>query len=241
MITFGITGLRGHVHHARQATAVARRERRLVESHIANGRHIEGRKQTAEVVHLIDRIAVDEKQVLVVVATAHHHARQSLETGRNTGLHLQGLDQIDFAHDGRDAANLLGTQIIEAHHGIVHFVLSTPHNQGAIQFHSTTGAVGRRTAHRIRHDGGCRVERTRAETRSGCGDAQQQQRQRRGRKRHEDKKKLRWVDNSQRGTSAASGLRFFDYPLGSETAQYCKERNRHFLRILPMILLTAQN
>ena len=34
---------------------------------------------------------------------------------------------------------------------------------------------------------------------------------------------------------------FFDYPLGSETAQYCKERNRHFLRILPIVLLTAQN
>ena len=54
-------------------------------------------------------------------------------------------------------------------------------------------------------------------------------------------KKLRWLDDSQRGAPAASGLRFFNYPLGSETAQYCKERNRHFLRILPIVLLTAQN
>ena len=132
MIAFSIAGLRGHIHHTRQTTAVARRKRRLVESHIANGCHIEGREQTAEVVHLIDGVSVDEKKVLVVVTTAHHHARQALKAGRDTGLHLQSLDQIDFAHDRRDAANLLGTQIIETHHGIVHFVLSTPHDQGAI-------------------------------------------------------------------------------------------------------------
>ena len=109
VIAFGVAGLRGHVHHTRQATAVARGKRRLVERHIANGRHIEGREQTAEVVHLIDRVAVDEKEVLVVVTAAHHHARQSLEAGRNTGLHLQGLDQIHLTHDGRNASNLLGS------------------------------------------------------------------------------------------------------------------------------------
>ena len=148
MITFGIAGLRGHVYHTRQATAVTRGKRRLVERHIANGRHVEGRKQTAEVVHLINRVAVDEKQVLVVVATAHHHARQSLESGRNTGLHLQGLDQIHLTHDGRDASNLFGSQEIEPHGGIVHFVLPTAYNQCTIQFDRTCRTVDG-GAHRI--------------------------------------------------------------------------------------------
>ena len=154
MIAFGIAGLRGHVYHTRQAAAVTRGKRRLVERHIANGRHVEGRKQTAEVVHLIDRVAVDEKQVLVVVATAHHHARQSLESGRNTGLHLQGLDQIHLTHDGRNTSNLFGSQEIEPHGGIVHFVLPTAYDQRTVQFDRTRRTVGG-GAHRIRcHDEG---------------------------------------------------------------------------------------
>ena len=149
MIAFGIAGLRGHVYHTRQTPAVARGKRRLVERHIANGRHVESRKQTAEVVHLINRVAVDEKQVLVVVATAHHHARQSLESGRNTGLHLQGLDQIHLTHDGRNASNLFGSQEIEPHGGIVHFVLPTAYDQRTVQFDRARCTVGG-GAHRIR-------------------------------------------------------------------------------------------
>ena len=174
MIAFGIAGLRGHVYHTRQAAAVTRGKRRLVERHIANGRHVEGRKQTAEVVHLIDRVAVDEKQVLVVVATPHHHARQPLESGRNSGLHLQGLDQIYLTHDGRNASNLFGSQEIEPHGGIVHFVLPTAYDQRTVQFDRARRTVGG-GAHRIRsHDEG-RFAAAGSRGGNGRGAAQKEQ------------------------------------------------------------------
>lgn len=62
---FHIPLLGMHIHHRRKASAVTGRETGFEEIHAFNRLIVERREKTADMIHLIDRITIDQKKVLI--------------------------------------------------------------------------------------------------------------------------------------------------------------------------------
>ena len=95
-----------YVYHTRQATTIAGREATLVEVDILHHVGIERREESERVVHLIEWCAVDEKEVLVVVAAMNVQAGSHLDAFLHTRHALQLLHDI-----GRGEQRELGLEV----------------------------------------------------------------------------------------------------------------------------------
>ena len=83
-----------HVDDRRQPAAVACGETALVEVDVLHHVGVERREETHRVVNLIERCAVDEEEVLVVVAAMHVESRGHLDALLHTRQALQRLHHV---------------------------------------------------------------------------------------------------------------------------------------------------
>ena len=83
-----------HVDDRRQPAAVACGETALVEVDVLHHVGVERREETHRVVNLIERCAVDEEEVLVVVAAMHVESRGHLDALLHTRQALQRLYHV---------------------------------------------------------------------------------------------------------------------------------------------------
>ena len=95
---FHIPLLRLYIDDGGQASAVASRESRLKKVHPLDRFIVEGGEKAADMVHLIDRVAVDQEQVLIRITAPDIQAGDTFRPNRHTGCQLQGTDDIGLAH-----------------------------------------------------------------------------------------------------------------------------------------------
>ena len=150
--------LEAHVHHAGEAAAEPCRETALVERHVFDGIRIEDGEKAHHVVHVVERHAVEQQQVLVRTAAADIEAGRTFRTGLHAGQQLQGLEDVHLAADGRNALDLGHRHLDGAH-------LRTPdadfgvggghHGAGQLRRNGRQPDIEKRVAHeRERHFGG---------------------------------------------------------------------------------------
>ena len=73
-----------YVDHRRQTSAIACRETALVEVDVLHDVGVEGREQTAQVVHLVERRPVEQEEVLVVASPVDIQPRNQFRAGSPT-------------------------------------------------------------------------------------------------------------------------------------------------------------
>lgn len=91
---FHIPLLGMHIHHRRKASAVTGRETGFEEIHAFNRLIVERREKTANMIHLIDRITIDKKKVLIRISTPNIQTRNTFRPSRHSRCQLQGPDNI---------------------------------------------------------------------------------------------------------------------------------------------------
>ena len=103
----GITGefllvatLTVDVEHAREASAVLRRNITLIEFDIIHNIAVDGREETEQVVRVIDGVVVEEHEVLVGGTTAHAKSACALAEAFHARKGLNHLDDVHFAKCG---------------------------------------------------------------------------------------------------------------------------------------------
>ena len=83
-----------HIDDTRQPATIAGGEATLVEVHVFHHVGIKRREQSHGVVDLVERGAVEQEEVLVVVATMHIEAAGQFHTLSHTAHALQRLDHV---------------------------------------------------------------------------------------------------------------------------------------------------
>ena len=104
-----------HVQHRTQPSAETGGEAAFVKGHILDGIGIEGREETAEMRHIVERHAVEQEEVLVGTAATHIHATVALTSALHTRHQLQGLDDVGLAEEHRHRLDFLHRHVHGAH------------------------------------------------------------------------------------------------------------------------------
>ena len=102
MIAFCIAVVLPHIDDRRQPTAVLCGEIALVERYILDGIGVEDREESHQVIHIVERHAVQENQVLVRSSAANIQARATLRPALHAGQELQGFEDIYLTGNHRD-------------------------------------------------------------------------------------------------------------------------------------------
>ena len=83
-----------YIHYGRKSAAVTCRETAFIEIHVFDNIRIESGEQPAQMVDLVKRCSVQQKKVLIVLASVYIHAGKQLRSGSHTGNILEGLYQV---------------------------------------------------------------------------------------------------------------------------------------------------
>ena len=106
-----------YVDDAGSTSAVAGRERALVECDFLHGLGLEDREDAQHVLGVVDRDAVQQKQVLIGTATPHIQAREPFRSALDSGKKLDGLQDIGLSEQRRSALDGRDGHFDGAHFG----------------------------------------------------------------------------------------------------------------------------
>ena len=109
-----ITVFYAHIDHGRKTAAEARRETARIEVGIVDNVCIERREHADEVADLVHGDLVQQEQVVRSVAAANIQAGREFRAARDTGHHLQGLDQVRGSQNSEVAADLRAVYSLKA-------------------------------------------------------------------------------------------------------------------------------
>ena len=105
--------------NGRQPAAVARRKPALGDAHVLDRIRVEHAEKPKQVVHAVQRHAIEEHEVLVRGATANVEAARAFAPALDARQQLERLEQVDFAADGREGFDLVNGDL---HFGHLHLL-----------------------------------------------------------------------------------------------------------------------
>ena len=111
---FVVAVVGGDVEDRGEAAAEAGGEASFIELDVFDGIGVEGREESAEVVHIVHGDAVEEEEVLVGAATTDVHASRSFTAVLDTWEKLHGFDHVGLAKEHGDGLDLLDRDFDDA-------------------------------------------------------------------------------------------------------------------------------
>ena len=141
-----------HIDDGREPPAEACRKACLIEMHTLDGFIVESGEDTAEMVHLINRITINEEEVFIRVTAPHKQPRYALRTDRDARRKLERPHYVRLSQQGRSSTNQLLRHLHRPHLGVTErlFTLSGSGHQ-----HFANRSV------RLKQDGQCCISRKR--------------------------------------------------------------------------------
>lgn len=94
MIFFHVPLLGTNIDDRRRSSSIACRKTTLIEVYILHHVRIECRKQSAQMIDLIQRSTVQQKHILIIPPAMYIQPGKQFRAGRNTRQVLNGLDKI---------------------------------------------------------------------------------------------------------------------------------------------------
>ena len=101
MPAFIISAFHRKIRHTGEPSPVTCRESTLIERQVTDRIGIKGRKQSTQVIGLVNGTSVDKKQVLIIFPSPDEHTGKPFRTGRHSGLQLKCLDDVRFSQKRR--------------------------------------------------------------------------------------------------------------------------------------------
>ena len=122
------------VDDAGDAAAVAGREGALVEGDVLDCFRLEDGEQAEQVVHIIDRYAVQHHEVLLRTAAPHVQACEAFLAALDAGQQLQCLDDVGLAEERRRVLDLLDRHFQRSEIDRLHAGVPAGNDAGGLQF-----------------------------------------------------------------------------------------------------------